>query len=320
MGERRVSEPLETPGAARARLDAEELSTEERGRLWTRIDLSREAVRPRRRGPWVAGLLLAGAGLAAALFLARTEPEAKQPPPVASACGVDASQAELRLLPECMPQTVQVGGDEWLLRPGSAVARVGEGANVREGNVRFRVRPRIQSQFRVRVSHGEVRVIGTVFTIEQRAGKGSVTVSEGVIEFVWDDGSRERVAAGQTLRWPRPEPAAPPAPSAAVSDAGKPDAARVEPGATNDMDHVTERLLQLRSQRRYGEAASLLRKTMAGGGLSSAQQERLSYELGSTLEASGNSACAHWKSHAKRFASKRQPAALARRLARCESD
>jgi hypothetical protein len=236
-------------------------------------------------------------------------------------CRIDAAQSELHLKHECAPQAVDVGGDEWLLRPGSAVARVGEGAKVHEGSVRFRVRPRTASKFRVRVSHGEVRVIGTVFTIEQRAGKGSVTVSEGTIEFVWDDGSRERVTAGQTLHWPRqPAPALAPAPPATVADAGKPDAAKLEAGATNDVDQVTERLLQLRSQRRYGEAAALLRRTMAAGGLSPAQQERLSYELGLTLEASGNSACSHWKNHARRFPSKRPSSALTRRLARCDAD
>ncbi len=80
-----------------------------------------------------------------------------------------------------------------------------------------------------------------------------------------------------------------------------------------------ERLLQLRSQRRYAEAAALLRKTLSGGGLSSVQQERLSYELGLALEASGGGACAHWKSHAKRFGTKRH-AALAKRLERCEAE
>ncbi len=190
-----MSDPVETPEAARARLEAEALTPNERVRLWERIEASNGA-RPRQRRVWIAGLALAGAGLAAVLFAVRKQPAA---PPVASACHVDPNQRELRVGQGCDAQTVDVSGDEWLLGPGSAVARLPEGPKVEEGGVRFRVRHREKSPFRVRVSHGEVRVIGTVFTIEQHAGKGSVAVSEGVIEFVWNDGARERVVAGQTL-------------------------------------------------------------------------------------------------------------------------
>jgi FecR-like protein len=315
-----VSDPVETPEAARTRLETEALTPNERVRLWERIEASHVA-RPRRRRAWIAGLALAGAGLAVVLFAVRKEhrPEA---PPFASACHVDPNQGELRVGLGCEAQTVEVSGDEWLLRPGTAVARLPDGPKVEEGGVRFRVRHREKSPFRVRVSHGEVRVIGTVFTIEQHAGKGSVSVSEGVIEFVWNDGARERVAAGQTLHWPRPvEPTkALPLPTASVAG-GTPDAgARPAASAASDMDQVMERLLQLRSQRRYAEAASLLRKTMSAGGLSPVQQERLSYELGLALEASGGGACAHWKNHAKRFGTKRHSAALAKRLERCEAE
>ena len=192
-----------------------------------------------------------------------------------------------------------------------AVARLDDGARVVDGQIEFRVRPRSGTQFRVQVSHGEVRVVGTVFVVEQRAGGGFVSVSEGVIEFVWNDGARERVGAGHTVRWPRePKPEKPP-PRASASeesekparaDAGKRDAGK-SAAAAQDVDQTMERLLQLRSQKRYAEAAALLEKSMGSGGLSPAQQERFSYELGLALEAGGSPACAHWQKHVKRFGS-----------------
>ena len=249
--------------------------------------------------------------------------------PIASACDVDPSQSEFRLGKECGERDVQVAGDDWRLHAGTEVARVENGARVVDGQVRFRVRPRTASQFRVQVSHGEVRVIGTVFTVEQRAGRGFVAVSEGVIEFVWTDGTRERVSAGQTLRWPRqPKPQEPPPRTSAAeesakpakADAGKPYAGKSSELAADDMDQTMERLLQLRSQKRYAEAAALLEKTMGSRGLSSAQAERLSYELGLAMEAGGKTSCAHWKKHVKRFGSSRHAAALARRLEHCRAE
>jgi hypothetical protein len=245
--------------------------------------------------------------------------------PIADACSLDAATRELALPARCAARSVRVEDDDWLLAPGALVARTDSGAHVRAGHVRFAVRKRAAGeQFRVRVSHGEVRVIGTVFVVEQRDGRGSVTVSEGVIEFVWSDGQRERVAAGQSLRWPR-EPRIPaPTPAAATEvtttarDAGTRTAdagsARVSP----DLDRMLERLLQLQSQKRHAEAVALLKKTLAQPGLVVVQRERISYELGLALEANGQSSCAHWRKHVARFGDARRAAVLAERIARCE--
>jgi hypothetical protein len=210
---------------------------------------------------------------------------------------------------------VQIDGDEWLLGAGTEVARAGDGAQVIAGRVRFRVRPRAQAPFHVRVSHGQVRVIGTVFRIEQHSARGSVSVSEGVIEFVWHDGTRERVAAGQTLHWPRRADAGVVPAPAVDAGAREPGARGARPGA--DLDRVMERLLQLKSQKRHDEAIALLRGTLAARELTKVQRERISYELGLSLEAGGEPSCAHWRRHLGQFGAQRRKAALAERIARC---
>jgi hypothetical protein len=320
-----VTPRLEAPEEALERLDAEELTPGEQARLWQRLDASTAAPRP--RGRLVLGVAFAATALVVALvFVVRGRRDSA--PPVASSCDLDPGQTELRLGASCGEREVQVAGDEWRLKAGTAVARLDDGARVVDGQIEFRVRPRSGTQFRVRVSHGEVRVLGTVFVVEERAGRGFVSVSEGVIEFVWSDGARERVGVGQTLRWPRDPKPEPPPPRASApeesekparTEAGKPDAGK-SAAAAQDMDQTMERLLQLRSQKRYAEAAALLEKSMGSGGLSPAQQERFSYELGLALEAGGKNACAHWKKHVKRFGSGRHAGALARRLERCRAE
>jgi hypothetical protein len=323
-----VKPRLEAPEEALERLDGEALTPGEQVRLWQRLDASTAAAPRRPGGARVLVLALAATALAVALFfVVRSKRDGDGA--IANACDVDPTRTELRLGKDCADREVQVGGDDWRLKAGTAVARLDDGARVVDGQVRFRVRPRSGGQFRVQVSHGEVRVIGTVFVVEQRAGRGFVAVSEGVIEFVWSDGARERVGAGQTLRWPRePKPEPPPTRASANAPSQKPapaDAGKTASGKTNaadpeDMDQTMERLLQLRSQKRYAEAAALLEKAMGSGALSPAQQERFSYELGLALEAGGKSACAHWKKHVKRFGSARHAGALTRRLERCRAE
>ncbi len=314
---------LEAPEEALARLDADPLTPGEQARMWQRLEASRVVPRPRRA--LILGFALAATALAALLLFVRAKhdaPAAKTPR--TNVCDVDPNQSELRLGEDCGERAVTVAGDDWRLQGGTEVARLEDGARVVGGRVEFKIRPRKGSQFRVQVSHGEVRVIGTVFVVEERVGRGFVAVSEGVIEFVWSDGSRERVRTGETLHWPRQtKPAVPSPPSSARSEPEKPgavDAGRSSARSPEDMDRTMERLLQLRSQGRYAEAAALLEKTMGSGGLSAAQQERLSYELGLAMEAGGKSACAHWQKHVKRFGSGRHASTLARRLERCQAD
>jgi hypothetical protein len=314
-----VTRKLETPEEASARLAAQELTPREQAELWARLDASLAVPRWRRH----AGVLvLACAGAAAAVALGivlgsqePASPVARSVRPV-DACALDPAAQHLRLPASCEPTAVRVDGDEWLVTGGAELDRVQSGPRVVRGRVQFRVRPRVQAQLRVKVSHGEVRVIGTVFEIEQAVASGAVSVREGVIEFVWNDGARERVAAGGTLRWPRKVPELDRTLPAAA-DAGV--KARRDGGAASavDLEHVTARLLQLRSQKRHEEAVGLLRQTLAGPGLRVLQRERISYELGMELEASDASSCAHWRQHVARFGTSRHQAVLSERMARC---
>jgi hypothetical protein len=200
----------------------------------------------------------------------------------------------------------------------------------------------VKADFRVHVSGGhQVRVVGTVFRIEQDGTSGSVSVSKGAIEFLWKDGSREPVTAGHTLRWPRsPDPAEkamPPtgvpsatrapaagAPSRATGLAripepkSEPEAATTSP-ESSDLESVMDRVLQLKSQRRFGELVTVLRQTLTSPGLGAVQRERLSYELGLALEATGQNACNHWELHVGAYGVGGYRTALESRIERCEA-
>jgi len=320
-----VKRRLESPEEARARLEREPLAEGERAQLWQRIAASTapDPARSRRRARalWITAPAVAAAAVVALLVEQRERADdARERNAVADACTLDPGARELALPARCGERSVRIANDDWLLAAGAQVARTDGGAHVRAGRVRFAVHERAAgTQFRVRVSHGEVRVIGTVFVVEQHGGGGSVTVSEGVIEFVWTDGQRERVAAGESLRWPRAQRSDAPAAVAGV-DAGAsaraPDAG--SPRATPDLERMLERLLQLQSQKRHGEAVALLRKTLAQPGLAAVQRERISYELGLALEADGETSCAHWRKHVARFGDQRHTAVLADRIARCK--
>jgi len=313
-----VTGRLETPEQAAARLASEALSAPEQAQLWQRIASTAGAARARRRRRKLAlAIAVPASAVAIGFWLLPPRHAASPRAPLATAdpCMLDARARQLQLPQRCAETAVRIDGDEWLLAAGARIVRGDGEPRVIEGRVRFRVRPRAQAPFRVRVSHGEVQVIGTVFRIEQESARGSVSVSEGVIEFVWHDGVRARVAAGQTLHWPRSaSTGAGPAPTvdAGIHDAG---ARGVRRGP--DLDHVMERLLQLKSQKRHGDAIALLRATLAGRALTKVQRERISYELGLSLEAGGEPSCTHWRRHVEQFGAERRKAALAERVERC---
>jgi hypothetical protein len=160
-------------------------------------------------------------------------------------------------------------------------------------------------------------------------------VTEGVIEFTWSDGKRERVAAGQTLYWPRraaasspaateqkpPTAVAPPkvTPSAPNAGAASPSAIKAPSPAASaaNLESVMDRVLLLKSQRRFGELIALLEKTLSARDTSPVQRQRLSYELGLAREAAGQNACDHWQRHAKNYGAGRPGGALATKLERC---
>jgi hypothetical protein len=328
---------LESPEQAAARLGSPVLTPSERALVWDRIQSTHEGSRPRstRALVWAVGAVaLSAAALVFGLTLGRDPAEgAAAGPP---ACRLDSSAPTLELPASCEARPVRVGDDEWVLMPGAKVSRIEEGARVESGKVEFRVRKRPRADFRVHVGGGhQVRVIGTVFKIEQEGASGSVSVTEGVIEFTWNDGTRERVAAGQTLFWPRRvaarasaeaggvAPPAPLAPSKSGSSAPAPSApsstgTAPKSSASPHLESVMDRVLLLKSQRRYGELTALLQKTLNSPDVGSVQRQRLSYELGLALEGAGKNACDHWKRHARVYGAGAQGGALASKLERCK--
>lgn len=321
---------LEAPQDAKQRLEQESLSERDRAELWARVAASTDpdAAMRRRLKQWAMPLALNAVASALVLWAAwswlKQEDAPIAKPQLADPCALDPNASELRLPAACASREVQVNGDGWQLEQGASVTRAPDGARVERGRVRFRVRPRKaqgDKPFIVQVSHAEVRVIGTVFVIDQRESSGTVQVSEGVIEVIWHDGSRQRVAAGQSASWPRVAPPAEPAPApqAKAPDAGSKRAESRTP-APPDLEQVMERLLLLRSQKRYGEAVALLQKTLATKGMGAVQRERISYELGLALDAGGTPSCEHWRDHVARFGTERNTRTLQARLARCKGE
>ena len=194
---------------------------------------------------------------------------------------------------------------------GATLHRERDRLRVRAGSVTFSVEKRRsgESPVRVDVSHGTIEVVGTRFTIHQRADSGDVTLHEGVIRF-----AERTLHAGETLDWPPtpavvvapPEPLAPlPAPSAAAPGPKKQAGVHQEPAVIHETDSAW--LLQevdlMRSRSEYGEAVRLLEKGL-GGIVSAATRERFSYELGSILTHQlddSRRACAHWVKHRATF-------------------
>jgi hypothetical protein len=329
---------LEAPEDAAARLQAEALTPSERVFLWERIQTSRDGGRPSRmRSVAIAvGACASLAAVALIVFLTTIPQEAEKPAVVRAACRLDPVERVLELPSTCETQSVRVGQDEWLLMPGTKIARIEDGARVVSGRVEFRVHPRSPSDFRVHVSAGhQVRVVGTVFRIEQEGASGSVSVNAGVIEFLWSDGERQSVPAGQTLHWPRRVAASPPAPieqlrdkaqaqlpKSAPSEHDTPEADSSAPqksaAPAPDLESLMDRVLQLKSQRRFGELIALLERTLGSPDIGPVQRERLSYELGLALQAAGRNPCDHWKRHAQTYGAGRHRAAVASQLERCK--
>ena len=87
------------------------------------------------------------------------------------------------------------------------LARISGGFRVFEGRVIIDVMPghhRGSGPFRIVVSHGEIHVLGTRFTVVQRTGSGEVALERGRIEFVASDGRRVALTPDERLAWPLP--------------------------------------------------------------------------------------------------------------------
>lgn len=192
---------------------------------------------------------------------------------------------------------------------------------------------------RLRVSHGDIVVVGTKFTLRQRAQGGDVTLHEGAIHFVSAEGTHV-VAVGETFAWPpppappaeaalprpepvpQPEPAPQPAPEPRpLLKRSRPSAARAEPAVIRETDAawLLSEVETCRSRGEYAEAVRLLDKGLAGL-VSPATRERFSFELGSILtwQLSDARACAHWASHLGAFPAGRYAREVERAMERAK--
>lgn len=329
----------ESPEEARARLGADRPTPVETEGLWQRILADASGAPVRRRAARSFVVFGFGTALAAAAALLLVVERKLEPTDgLASACVPDPGADRYQVAAHCPAQSVQVKDTEWSIAADSQVQRTAEGARMISGRVRFRVRHHDRQDFRVRVSHGAVRVTGTVFEVEQGAAGGSVAVTEGSIEFQWDDGQREAVRAGQTLHWPRTTPprgeevdtesdAIPPPlpeiekarPQVETKVSRTPSPIEPDRATAPALEQQLDRLMQLQSQNRHGEAVTLLRGILQQPGLSQAQRQRFDYALGLALEAAGTDACAHWRRHVEQFGTTAHEAALVGRLQGCQA-
>ena len=118
------------------------------------------------------------------------------------------------------------------LDAGSDIAVKPKGVRVKRGRVAFKVGPRTtqRPRFEAQVSAGTVVVISTQFTIDERGDSGTLTVTEGAVEFRWADGrSSDQVRAGMTLSWPQRDTSFP-----ALEDDEDPGSLPAEPPTRRD--------------------------------------------------------------------------------------
>lgn len=193
-----------------------------------------------------------------------------------------------------------------------------QGVRVLRGITRVVVPKQHDAPVRVFVSHGQIEVLGTSFTVEQGSTGGRVQLHEGRIEFSDEEGRLRRLQPGASLRWPlktRESPQVRPQEELDQQDdlEAKPKTAQKNPPPRDserrqefrraDFNALQRTLDRLRAQEDYpGVTRALTRAlTQARGTIFS---EELSYELGDVLTYHGvdpERACQHWRRHLKQF-------------------
>ncbi|MGE0869249.1 MAG: hypothetical protein AB7P03_11825 [Kofleriaceae bacterium] len=306
---------------------------------------ARESRRPRWLPTAVGLAAVASAAIVAMLFVtARREPE----PAIANAAGgfeiaSGAQQLKYRVSADAT-LTIDGGRGELLDRErGIRVAVAGPAAIRRErsgvrivrgvANIAVTRRGPSMPEAKILVSDGQIAVMGTAFTVDQRDDGGSVVLHEGLIQFIATDGARRQLRPGETLTWPlhRPESTAPPpmptprptAPRSSSTTASPRGSLRIsndataseelpEAGSSDDGTAVPtiepatilDAVAKLRSRGQFAEAAALVRDTLETKDLTPSLRETLSFELGTLLTdqlRDASAACAHWNEHRRRF-------------------
>lgn len=208
-------------------------------------------------------------------------------------------------------------------RPGT-LRHEARGLRVVSGRIELDVDKRAPDAepMRVLVSHGEIEVHGTKFSVDQLPnGGGAALLFEGRITFRADDGREVVLVPGQSVAWPLPPPPAPaPAPQRDDSFKGEkeedvlaplPPPPAADAGAADWTAHdrllrahtLLERIPKLRARGKFAQAAAELQAAMKQD-LPAAARERLSFELIDILanELWDNPrACVYVKDHAWRY-------------------
>ena len=189
---------------------------------------------------------------------------------------------------------------------GAVVKREERHIRVLKGRATLDVTPRRRGQeiLRVYVSHGQIQVLGTMFTVQQRRVGGQVKLHRGAIRFVGHEGQVREVKPGQTLSWPLKDP--PPLTATAPEEVAKSSPKKARPAKKLTLEE-TETLgnstARLRSQGRYKQAARALRAALPRI-TDRVTRERFSFELGDILTyqlSDPAAACRHWKRHLRRY-------------------
>ncbi len=315
-----MTEPLQREiDELRRRIDADGLSRAESEEVWAAVQA--RAAKPLRLMVPAIAFATAVATVVVAVLVFRSRDEGWYRVVEGAAC-VKAGD-ELVVADGCGEPVLGIGRDRVQVAAGTRLTAEPRGVRLRRGRARFTIERRAQGEpaFEVAVSHGTVRVLGTVFTVEQGDAGGEVALESGRIEMRWDDGTpTAQLSAGERLAWPRPEPSSEPA----VAPDELPD--RREPPRRLDsdprtVDAIMQKQLQLRGQRRYQDAVDLLDRASRRADLTKAQRERLSFELGNVLGLDGRDkeACAHWRRHVARFPASAKKAEVAKLLDGCSS-
>lgn len=209
-----------------------------------------------------------------------------------------------------------------------SLRRLSNGVEVMAGTVELNVEhgwPRPQP-FQVRVSHGEIEVLGTVFTVIQKENGGQVSLHRGSIRFRSLDGQVRQLRPGQSLSWPLPPEDSsgkvPPSPvqpqptqrplrqgsttlakgeQPAPAPAPEPVPTKVE--VAPNAEDLLHRIAVLRSRGQFEEAADVLSEALKER-RGTPTEERLSFELGTILWRHLRDparACPHWRQHEQAF-------------------
>lgn len=243
-----------------------------------------------------------------------------------SGCDVEPSASIAKLPADCRLVSSKMSVAVW---EPSEVEPSARGLAVRSGKVLFDVQKvrDLREPVQVHVSHGTIEVVGTRFAVEQDEDGGHVDLLEGKIRFHEANGRIVEVFPGQRHAWgAQAEPDfdvaieifeddAQPKTPVPRSRKPRPESERVAA--------LIERVTELRAQKRYGAAISVLRKALRRKWDRRTAQV-LSYELGELLRTAEDieGACEHFDAHQKRYPNGRYASAVERvqRRLHCDND